>query len=145
SDRSAWFRKTAHSDELDAFFSFLSKRMLLTDPPNHTRLRGLVSKAFTPHIVESMRGHIQQLVDQLLDKVVGQGHFDVVADLAFPLPATVITEMLGVPSGDKEQLKSWSDDFVVFFSTHPANVTIEQYRRAQESMRAMSAYFREAV
>src|SRR5262245_57363169 len=68
SDRSAWFRKTAHSDELDAFFSFLSKRMLLTDPPNHTRLRGLVSKAFTPHIVESMRGHIQQLVDQLLDK-----------------------------------------------------------------------------
>jgi cytochrome P450 len=145
SDRSAWFRKMAHSDEFDPFFSFLSKRMLLTDPPNHTRLRGLVSKAFTPHIVESMRGHIQQLVDQFLDKVAGKGSFDVVHDLAFPLPATVITEMLGVPSGDKEQLKSWSDDFIVFFSTHPANIRIEQYRRAQESMRAMTAYFRAAI
>jgi cytochrome P450 len=145
SDRSDWFKEMAHDKELDPFFSFLSKRMILADPPNHTRLRGLVSKAFTPHMVESMRGHIQTLVDGFIDAVADKGRFDVVHDLAFPLPATVITEMLGVSPGDKEKLKAWSDDFVIFFSTHPANIRIDQYRRAQESMRAMTAYFREAV
>jgi cytochrome P450 len=96
-------------------------------------------------MVESMRGHIQALVDDFIDAVADKGRFDVVHDLAFPLPATVITEMLGVSPGDKEKLKAWSDDFVIFFSTHPANISIDQYRRAQESMRAMTASFREAV
>src|SRR5262245_9874694 len=58
SDRSALFREMAGSDELEPFFSFLAQRMVLTDPPRHTRLRGLVSKAFTPHVVEAMRLHI---------------------------------------------------------------------------------------
>jgi cytochrome P450 len=100
SDRAAHFEQLAGSDELKPFFAFLRKRMLLADPPYHTRLRGLVSKAFTPHVVEAMRPHIQQLVDGFLDAVQAAGRMDVVRDLAFPLPATVITEMLGVPPAD---------------------------------------------
>src|SRR5262249_49988045 len=127
SDRSALFQEMAGSKELEPFFSFLAKRMVLADPPLHTRLPGLVTKAFTPHVVEAMRPHIQQLVDGFLDQVQGNGGMDFVRDLAFPLPATVITEMLGVPPEDRDRLKKWSDDFVVFFSTHPANISLDEY------------------
>src|SRR5262245_32227807 len=67
SERSALFQELVGSKELEPFFSFLGQRMVLTDPPKHTRLRALVSKAFTPHVVESMRPHVQQLVDGFLD------------------------------------------------------------------------------
>jgi cytochrome P450 len=119
--------------------------MVLTDPPKHTRLRGLVNKAFTPHAVEAMRPHVQQLVDGFLDAVASAGRMDFIRDLAFPLPATVITEMLGLSPDDRDRLKAWSDAFVVFFSTHPAHITQEQYHRALESMRAMEDYFRAAL
>src|SRR5262249_43958070 len=106
---------------------------------------GLVSKALTPHAVEALRPHIQHLVDGFLDAVQGTGRMDVIRDLAFPLPATVITELLGVPSADQDRLKKWSDDFVIFFSTHPAKIKLEQYRQALQSMRAMTNYFQEAL
>jgi cytochrome P450 len=82
--------------------------MLFLDPPDHTRLRGLVSKAFTPRTVEAMRPHIVDLVDGLLDDLSDKGELDVVEDLAFPLPVIVIAEMLGVPLEDRDQLKPWS-------------------------------------
>jgi len=145
SDRSALFREMAGSQELEPFFSFLGKRMVLTDPPKHTRLRGLVSKAFTPPAVEAMRPRIQQLVDGFLDAVQGAGRMDLVHDLAFPLPATVILNLLGLPAKDLELLKKWSDDFVVFFSNHPANITLDQYRAAQRSMQNIVEYFRAAL
>lgn len=145
SDRAALFQQMAGSKELEPFFSFLAKRMVLTDPPTHTRLRGLVNKAFTPHVVEAMRPHIQQLVDGFLDAVQSAGRMDLVHDLAFPLPATVILEMLGIPPRDLDVLKKWSDDFIIFFSTHPARITLEQYRAALASMRNMLDYFRAAL
>ena len=97
SDRSALFQEMAGNPELAPFFSFLSRRMVFADPPQHTRLRGLLNKAFTPHVVEALRPHMQQLVDGFLDAVQGQGDGSG-ADFAFPLPATVITELLGVPA-----------------------------------------------
>ena len=145
SDRAALFRQMAGSPELEPLFSFLGRRMVLTDPPTHTRLRALVSKAFTPHTVEAMRPHIQQLVDGFLGAVRPSGRMDVIRDLAFPLPATVITEMLGAPPEDRDRLKAWSDAIVVYFSTHPANITLEQYRRALESVRGTEDYFRAAL
>jgi cytochrome P450 len=87
-----------------------SKPMLFLDPPDHTRLRSLVSKAFTPKAVEAMRPHIADLVDDLLDAAATKGEIDVVEDLAFPLPVIVIAEMLGVPVEDRDQLKPWSRD-----------------------------------
>jgi pimeloyl-[acyl-carrier protein] synthase len=145
SDRIALMKELAGSDELEPFFAFLSRRMIFADPPNHTRLRGLVSKTFTPHVVEAMRPHIQKLVDGFLDAVANRGQMDVIHDFAFPLPATVIAELLGVPPEDREQLKKWSDDFVVFFGTHPGQVSLDQYRQSMRSMREMSNYFRAAA
>ncbi|MGH9181008.1 MAG: cytochrome P450 [Acidimicrobiales bacterium] len=84
--------------------------MMFLDPPDHNRLRSLVSQAFTPKMVEGMRPRIQRLVDDLLDAVVERGRMDVLSDLAYPLPAMVICELLGVPSDDQEQFKAWSSD-----------------------------------
>lgn len=87
-----------------------SSLMMFLDPPDHTRLRSLVSQAFTPRMVESLRPRIQALVDELLDAVVEKGEMDVLADLAYPLPTVVICEMLGVPPEDREKFKAWSAD-----------------------------------
>ncbi len=91
-----------------------SNMMLMSDPPSHTRLRSLANKAFTPRVVEGMRFHIQAVVDQLLDDVVPAGRMDVISDLAYPLPATVIAEMLGVAPKDRDQFKEWTDDLAAF-------------------------------
>jgi cytochrome P450 len=87
-----------------------SSLMMFLDPPDHTRLRSLVSQAFTPRMVESLRPRIQLLVDELLDAVIEKGEMDVLADLAYPLPTVVICEMLGVPPEDREKFKAWSAD-----------------------------------
>ena len=87
---------------------FMDNAILLSDPPDHTRLRSLMSKAFTPRAIEALRPHIQALVDGLLDDVGAAGETDLVTDLAFPLPALVICEMLGVPTEDRDALKVWS-------------------------------------
>ena len=78
--------------------------MLNTDPPDHTRLRRLVSKAFTPSAIEALRPRIQELVDAALDEMAERGSGDVVGELAFPLPFDVISEMLGMPEADKQQI-----------------------------------------
>jgi cytochrome P450 len=85
-----------------------SYAMLNRDPPDHTRLRRLVSKAFTPRMVEALTPRIQQLVDERLDMIADRGEAELIADLAFPLPFQVITELLGVPDTDAEQLREWS-------------------------------------
>ena len=119
--------------------------MLFADPPDHTRLRRIVSKAFTPRAVEDMRPRIVGIVDRMLDgmaEAMAAGGSDIVEGLAFPLPVTVISDMLGVPEEDHAMLRAWtadavkaldpSDDFSVFIP-------------AAESIRAMRAYFDELV
>jgi len=82
---------------------------LFRDPPDHTRLRGLVQKAFTPRVVESLRGRITDISVELVDEALAKGRADLVADLAYPLPVQVIVEMLGVPAEDHQQFRVWSD------------------------------------
>jgi cytochrome P450 len=82
--------------------------MLSRDPPDHTRLRKLVSKAFTTRVIQDLRPRIQSLVDGMLDAAHTRGEMDVIADFAFPLPFVVISEMLGVPASDGTQLREWS-------------------------------------
>jgi cytochrome P450 len=89
----------------------ISRQLLFLDPPDHTRLRGLANRAFLPRVVEAMRPHIREIVDGLLDEVAPQGQMDMIKDFAFPLPVTVIAEMLGVPPTDHEQLGAWTNDF----------------------------------
>jgi len=108
------------------FFTAVSSWMLMVDPPDHTRLRGLVSKAFTPGVVENMRGRVQELVDQMLAAVKEQGRMDIITDLANPLPVTVIAELLGVQETDQQQFKKWSDDIAAALSGIDSSATKEE-------------------
>ena len=87
----------------------LTTNMLDTDPPDHERLRALVSKAFTPRLIERMRPRVQVIADALLDAVQDRGEMDLIDDYAFPLPITVIAELLGVPAEDRNSFREWSD------------------------------------
>jgi cytochrome P450 len=91
-------------------FRSMSHWMLQQDPPDHTRLRGLVVKAFTARRVEDMRPRIQRVVDQTLDRIAGQGHMDLIEDFAFRLPVTIICDMLGIPEDHREVFYSSSRD-----------------------------------
>ncbi|WP_031227257.1 cytochrome P450 family protein [Streptomyces roseochromogenus] len=87
----------------------MMSNMLRSDPPDHTRLRRLVSKAFTARRVAELRPRIQEITDRLLDAVVPAGRADLVADFALPLPVTVISELLGVPVDDRHDFQRWTD------------------------------------
>ena len=90
----------------------LARNMLDLDAPDHTRLRALVHKAFTPRLVEQLRGRIQALADELLDAARRRGGIELVADYALPIPATIIADMLGVPAGDRHRFHRWSSRIV---------------------------------
>ena len=92
-----------------------------TEPPEHTRVRGLISKAFTPAVVESTGERIEALVNRLIDAVAPKGEIDLVADFAFPLPAIVVAEMLGFPTENLDQIKAWSDGIVSFHGSGRAD------------------------
>ena len=87
---------------------FMMNNLLGLDPPDHTRLRALVQKAFSPRLIRSLRPRIQAIADELLDAVQEQGQMELIADYAFPLPIRVIAELLGIPPEDKEKFRRWS-------------------------------------
>lgn len=86
----------------------MARHMLNLDPPDHTRLRALVQQAFSPRLVEGMRGRIETLADELLNRVLRRGRMDLIADYALPIPTTVIAEMLGIPADDRHKFHRWS-------------------------------------
>src|SRR5579871_861780 len=94
----------------EPIFRSMSHWMLQQDPPDHTRLRGLVVKAFTARRVEDMRPRIQEVVDQTLDAVIDRGHMDLIEDFAFRLPVTIICDMLGIPEEHREAFYKGSRD-----------------------------------
>ncbi len=93
-------------------FGTFERNMLDQDPPVHTRLRALVSKAFTPGLIEQMRERIERLTNELVDKVQDQGRMDLIGDYALPLPTTIIAEMLGVPVDDRHKFHRWSNAMI---------------------------------
>src|SRR5512146_2598919 len=90
----------------------VNNHLLTKDGADHQRLRALVNKAFTPRMISGMRPRIQAIADELLDRIQNQGQMDLVEDYAFPLPITVIAEMLGIPVEDRASFRKWSDAFV---------------------------------
>jgi cytochrome P450 len=122
-----------------------TRDMLFRDPPDHTRLRALVSRAFTPRVVEAMRPHIQDIVDGLLDRIEGAHGMDVIEDLAYPLPVTVICEMLGVPTADQDVFKQWSADIARSLDAAILPAGSEVMARGQEAGDALREYFRSLI
>ncbi len=110
------------------------RSMLDLDPPDHTRLRSLVSKAFTPRSVAALEPRIEEIVERLLDGVDGEDRFDLIDSFAFPLPVIVIAEMLGVPAQDLEQFKEWSNDIVISLEPILSREQREQFRRSEQEL-----------
>ncbi len=116
---------------------YATKSLLHSDPPDHTRLRALVNKAFTPRVVEAMRPRIQTLVDGLLDSAPSMGPIDLIHQLASPLPAIVIAEIVGAPSADAGRFKGWADDILAFQGVNrPPVATLERSQRGIVDLRA---------
>src|SRR6185437_12938887 len=118
--------RLAAAEDADAYGE---PSFLFLDPPDHTRLRKLVSKAFVPKVVKALEPDITALVDALLDTVAGNGTFDVIADLAHPLPVAVICRLLGVPLEDEPEFSAASalsvqslDPFITFTGQAPENM-----------------------
>src|SRR3954453_7575073 len=132
---------------IESLVRYLNHWMVFRDPPDHTRLRRLFTKAFTPTAVENLRSNIEGIVGQLLDGMQAKARrgepVDFIADFAYPLPASVIMDLLGVPRSDLDRMKLWSDDVALFIGT--AQVAGNKYLRAEAGAKAMSGYFRGLV
>lgn len=118
------------------------RSMLHHDPPDHTRLRSLVSKAFTPRAVRELHPRVQRIVDDLLNELEGKDRFDLIESLAFPMPVTVIAEMLGVPAQDMDKFKDWSND--VSLTIEPS-LREDQIRRVERASEELYAYFEDII
>jgi pimeloyl-[acyl-carrier protein] synthase len=119
--------------------------MLDRDPPDHTRLRSLVSKAFTPRVVDGLRPRVQQIVDGLLDGVRDAGTMDLIEEFAYPIPVNVICEMLGVPVEDHERFKGWSLDIARGLDAILLPADSEVPKRSAAARTGLAEYFRELI
>jgi hypothetical protein len=132
---------------IESLVRYLNHWMVFRDPPDHTRLRRLFTKAFTPTAVANLRPNIEDIVAHLIDTMLAKARrgeaVDYVADFAYPLPASVIMDLLGVPRADLDRVKLWSDDIALFIGT--AQVAGNKYLRAEAGAKAMSGYFRTLV
>src|SRR5918993_3609986 len=120
-------------------FRPLERNMLDLDQPDHTRLRALVHKAFTPRLVERMRERVQTLADELLEGVARRGEIDLINDYALPLPMTIITEILGVPTKDRHKFHKWSKAVV---SLSSPNVTMRVIPSVWMFLRYLRRFFK---
>ncbi len=112
--------------------------MLFLDPPDHTRLRALVNKAFTPQAIEAMEPRIRSIMSDLLDEIEDPSGFDLMETIAYPLPVTVIAELLGVPPQDREQFKVWSDQRARMLEP---TITPSERQDGFHAGQALDAYF----
>jgi cytochrome P450 len=122
------------------FWDLINAGILDMEPPDHTRVRKLVAKAFTPRFVEELRPRVQGIVDGLIEDVAGAGEFDLLPTLAEPLPVTVIAEMLGVPEADRHLLRPWSADIVKMYELNPS---IASQQDAVRASGGFASYLRE--
>ena len=146
-DHSRFRSDTAASSDaarspVERVYEQLEPTMLDLDPPDHTRLRGLVSRAFTTRRVARMEEHIRETAHGLLDEVEGDDRFDLMSNLAALLPTVVIAEMIGVPTEDREQFKQWSGEFARVLEPRP---TLAEAHAIVATGRRFDEYFAEIV
>jgi cytochrome P450 len=126
--------------DLDPFWHLIRSGILDMEPPDHTRVRKLVSKAFTPKMVEGLKPRVQAIVDRLVDAVRGTGEFDLISRVAEPLPVEIIADMLGVPERDRHLLRPWSAEICLMYELNPS---AECERRAVRASVDFTEYLRE--
>lgn len=136
------FGRTAPPAEHEPFHTLNDHGMLDLEPPDHTRIRRLVSKAFTPRTVEQLKPYVAQLAGELVDQLVEKGGGDLLTDVAEPLPVAVIAEMLGIPEADRAPLRPWSADICGMYELSPPE---EVAARAVRASVEFSEYLRELI
>jgi unspecific monooxygenase len=136
------FGRTAPPPEHEPFHTLNDHGMLDLEPPDHTRIRRLVSKAFTPRTVERLRPYVHGLAGELVSRLVQAGGGDLLTDVAEPLPVAVIAEMLGIPEADRGQLRPWSADICGMYELNPSEETA---RKAVRASVEFSEYLRELI
>ncbi|MEM7139998.1 MAG: cytochrome P450 [Actinomycetota bacterium] len=142
-DRNADLTALDRGELLAEFEDYMEFESILgMDPPDHTRLRRLISKAFTPRTIEGLRPRIEAMVDDALDLMAEAGTADVVGELAFPLPFDVISEMLGLPEADKNQIRDWSGAIV---KTLDPVISDEEMLEAFHANRNLDGYLAEVI
>jgi cytochrome P450 len=130
--------KASGSDQVAATFAILEDWLVFKDPPDHTRLRRLLQRAFSTGVVRTWEPRIRAIIDGLLDDLEGREHFDLIRDFAYPLPAIVIAEMLGAPPQDRDLFKEWSDQITALvFGAYDSE---DRYERAAAGMSELRAY-----
>ncbi len=133
--------------ELTPMRTIMTSRMLLSDPPKHTRLKNIVNKAFTPRMIESRRERLQEICHMFLDRVAAQGRMDVSEDIAALLPGWAISDVLGIPADDQPMFTRWARDQVRIYDragVSPAD-RVAVMRQGQKSMLEMRAYLAEVI
>ncbi|MEU6319891.1 cytochrome P450 [Streptomyces sp. NPDC047009] len=136
------FGRTAPPPEHEPFHTLNDHGMLDLEPPDHTRIRRLVSKAFTPRTVERLKPYVHGLAGDLVSRLVEAGGGDLLRDVAEPLPVAVIAEMLGIPEADRGQLRPWSADICGMYELGPSEETA---RKAVRASVEFSDYLRELI
>ncbi|MFJ9869926.1 cytochrome P450 [Streptomyces sp. NPDC101165] len=136
------FGRTAPAPEHEPFHTLNDHGMLDLEPPDHTRIRRLVSKAFTPRTVEQLKPYVANLAGELVDRLVEAGGGDLLTDVAEPLPVAVIAEMLGIPESDRAPLRPWSADICGMYELNPSQETAA---RAVQASVEFSDYLRELI
>ena len=135
--------KRGNPSHIDESFDLTNQpSMLFRDPPDHTRLRALVSRAFTPAVIEGLAGHIRDIANDLLDQIDDPAGFDLMEAIAAPLPVIVIAELLGVPTKDRPQFQIWSRHRSRGLEP---NITDKERRLVSEAGRELDAYFLEII
>jgi cytochrome P450 len=130
-------------ERLRELLELLGLWAVFLDPPRHTAVRRLMMTAFTSRAVDTLRPHIQAIVDRLLDDIAERGTADLIREFAYPLPATVIAHLLGVPLDRLDDLKRWSDELAAFVGS--ALTTPDKLERAQRGMVGLAGFFRELI
>ncbi|KOV60285.1 cytochrome P450 [Streptomyces sp. MMG1121] len=136
------FGRSAPPPEQEPFHTLNDHGMLDLEPPDHTRIRRLVSKAFTPRTVERLAPYVRKLADELVAGLVREGGGDLLAEVAEPLPVAVIAEMLGIPEGERGQLRPWSADICGMYELNPSKDTAARAVRASVEF---SGFLRELI
>ena len=124
-------------------YDILMDWLVFRDPPDHTRLRKLVSRAFTPRAVESWRSRANQVVDQTLRELADKSSVDLITDFAYPIPAVVIAEIMGVPPNDRDTFKEWSDSVMVL--VFGARGLEDRRLKAQHGLMELASYLGDLV